>query len=475
MTDNFGIINEYIIKIKKILEINPTKLNYKNFNILKQYIYDELNIDKNIINEIFSRLFITKYNLNTHLTFENGKNSFREFEENYPEIQVPDEYKKLEEHFNKLKLLPQPEQRTKEWFDYRYNRITASDTAAAIDQNPYESVEGFILKKCDPNFPFRDNATVFHGKKYEPIATMIYEHIYNTRVFEFGALPSEKYNFLGASPDGICSKYTLDNKFSTRLGTMLEIKCPVTRQVVIKGNIKGDICPFYYYCQVQQQLECCDLDVCDFWQCKISEYESRNEYLSDNCSKCITFETKNGNIINIDNKLKKGIIIELYPKNFKPEFDDDNIEWKSKYLIPKRLDLSEEQYNEWIINTLDKLKDNILYNNYYFNKIIYWKLNLSHNVSIERDHEFLNNIIPILKDTWAKVIYYRKNKDKLKELKEIDEKRKKYIKINTNYIIHNNLLKNQKFLDDNFNLNKINKKIISKISYLESDCEDYNN
>ena len=36
----------------------------------------------------------------------------------------------------------------------RSGRITASDTAAALDENPYEPVESFILKKCDPDFPF---------------------------------------------------------------------------------------------------------------------------------------------------------------------------------------------------------------------------------------------------------------------------------------------------------------------------------
>ena len=45
---------------------------------------------------------------------------------------------------SKVICTPQPEQRTQEWFDYRYNRITASDMATAIDLNPYESVEGFL-------------------------------------------------------------------------------------------------------------------------------------------------------------------------------------------------------------------------------------------------------------------------------------------------------------------------------------------
>jgi putative phage-type endonuclease len=464
---SFGNLNLMLIKTIKILEHNigeNNQISLLELSIIKNQVYHDLqkefaDVTREIVDEIFSRLFITNHKFNNLVCFDNGTNCFRELENNYPDIKVPSKYKKLFDHFEKLKNLPQPAQRSKEWYDYRYNRITASDAAAAIDLNPYEPVESFILKKCDPNFPFRDNATVFHGKKYEPTATMIYEHIYNTRVFEFGALPSDTYSFLGASPDGISSKYTLDNKFSERLGTMLEIKCPVTREIHTSGKIIGDICPFYYYCQVQQQLACCSLDVCDFWQCKISEYKSRDEYLLDDCRSCSNTVGNSGVKMDIDSRLKKGIILEFYPKNFIPEFPDDLAEWKSKYIIPKRLDMDESQYDTWTIKMMDQYKTEYpdIAKDYYFYRIIYWKLEMSHNVSINRDDKFLSNIIPILQDTWDKVLYYRNNLDKLDELKKIVEKRKKYIKINSSYQINNDQIVTNKFdiLDKSFDLNKL--------------------
>jgi putative phage-type endonuclease len=464
---SFGNLNLMLNKTIEQLETTIKKdslINLLDCSIYKKQIFNHLHTDfpevtTDIVDEIFSRLFLTNYKFVNNICFENGKNCFREYENEYPNIKVPSKYKKLNEHFEKLKNLPQPAQRSQEWYDYRYNRITASDTAAAIDLNPYEPVESFILKKCDPNFPFRDNATVFHGKKYEPIATMIYEHIYNTRVFEFGALPSEKYAILGASPDGICSKFTLDNKFSDRLGTMLEIKCPVTREIHTHGNIMGDICPFYYYCQVQQQLACCELNVCDFWQCKLSEYKTRDEYLSDTCNSCNNTVGTNSEKINVDNKLKKGVILEFYPKNFIPEFDGDLAEWKSKYIIPKRLDMNESQYDNWIIKTMDQYKTQYpeISANYYFYRIIYWKLESSHNVSIKRDDTFLSNIIPIMNETWNKILYYRTHQDKLKELQVITDRRKKYIRFNTNFKINNKQIISGKhlFLDKSFNLNTI--------------------
>ena len=459
---SFGNITLMLDKTIEILNYNIGKksnISLLELNLIKKQVYRDLqkefaDVTHVVVNEIFNRLFNQKYIYNSKLSFDDGKNCFREFEDKYPDIKIPSKYKKLYEHFNKLKNLPQPAQRSQEWYDYRYNRITASDMAAAIDLNPYEPVESFILKKCDPNFPFLDNATVFHGKKYEPTATMIYEHIYNSRVFEFGALPSEKYKFLGASPDGICSQYTLDNKFSDRLGTMLEIKCPVTRDITTSGKIAGDICPFYYYCQVQQQLLCCELKSCDFWQCKLTEYSSKDDYLADNCESCINTVDTTGAKIQIDDRLKKGIILEFYPKNFKPEFEGDLAEWKSKYIIPKRLDMDESQYESWTIEMLDKYKELYpeIHKDYYFFRIIYWKLESSHNVEIQIDHAFFNNILPVLKETWNKIVYYRKNQDKLNELKEIVTKRKKYIKMATAYTIHNNsiVLNKHKILSSDF-------------------------
>jgi putative phage-type endonuclease len=420
-----------------------------------------------IIDEILKRIFNMNYTFNKFISFDNGINSFRELDNliSCKDIKVPKEFKELEKQYNYLKNTPQPIQRSTEWFNYRRCRITASDTAAAIDMNPYEPIESFILKKCDPEFPFQDNQTVFHGRKYEPVATLIYEHIYNSRVDEFGVLPSDKYPFLGASPDGICSKYTLDNKFSNRLGTMLEIKCPVTREIKIDGRPKGDICPYYYYCQVQQQLICCNLNVCDFWQCKLIEYKSRKEYLNDNCEKCIITESNNyesdNDIIdyktlNVCNKIKKGIILEFYPIKFSPEFENDKIEWKSKYIVPSRLDMNQEQYDEWVIQSLENYKNPIykLNENYYFNKIIYWKLNYAHNLPIKINMNFLNYVIPILENTWNHIKYYREHIDELDKLRIIAEKRKKYMKINTSYTIHNNYIMKNKalFLEDNFNI-----------------------
>jgi putative phage-type endonuclease len=442
------IQNDSIVKINEYINAG-NKINKKCLLLISKNIHDiyKKNIDYNSVLKIIKELFIVKYK-NTKEYFDHKL--IRDCDTVFDKIIIPKEYKLLQEHFNKLKNLPQPEQRTKEWFDYRHNRITASDTASAIDQNPYEPVESFILKKCDPDHKFLDNQNVYHGKKYEPIATSIYEYIYNNKVIEFGALPSEKYNILGASPDGICSSQSLDYKFSPLLGRMLEIKCVVQRKIYTSGKIAGHICPYYYYCQVQQQLECCDLDKCDFWQCKIVEYKDRKTYLSDLCNNTVHTVGTESEEIQINNLIKKGVILKFLPKIWEAEFDGDSIEWKSKFIYPTNLLMDEEEYDYWISDVLSDWQNNYreIAETHYFEKIVYWKLEASHNVTIERDTKFFSNILPILNDTWNKVLYYRNNISKLDELREIIKKRTKYIKFDTKININNNLVnKKVLFLD----------------------------
>jgi|SaaInlStandDraft_6_1057023.scaffolds.fasta_scaffold00811_17 putative phage-type endonuclease len=429
--NTYGQLGEIIKFINKHIKKN-TKDIFKL--ILKKYPMVQFELVNDIIHRI-NKDGLIKMNMN----FRNYDNIYNINEVENNKIKVQKEYKKYEDQFQKLYAKPQPEQRTQEWFDYRYNRITASDMATAIDLNPYESIESFICKKCNPNFPFLDNEYVFHGKKYEQIATQLYEHIYNIKVTEFGCVPSDKYLFLGASPDGICSKATLDNNFSPMIGTMLEIKCPKTRKIISKGKIAGEICPFYYYCQVQQQLECCELDYCDFWQCEIKEYKNRTEYILDEDFKPIFAEGTEGEIKEINSRCTRGCLLQFLPKVYEPSHEQDKHEYKSHYIYPPRLDMIQEEYDRWCLETISNwyIYNPELAENYYFDKIIYWKIPKSHNVKITRDIEWFNSIYPILVDTWKKVNYYRDNEDKLPKLQQIADSRRKFYRMNTNFKINN--------------------------------------
>jgi hypothetical protein len=243
---------------------------------------------------------------------------------------------------------------------------------------------------------------------------------------------------LAASPDGICSKSTLDGQFSDRLGTMLEIKCPITRAICTKGSICGTICPFYYYCQIQQQLLCCDLDKCDFWQCKLLEYEGREEYLKDIKFKSKFAEGDAGIIRDINPLITRGCLLQFLPYKYKldPANKDDCQEFRAKFIYPPRLDFTLEEYDNWCVTAICnwKLDNPEMAETYYFDKIIYWRLPLCHNVEIKKEKEwFMEKIYSVLVKTWDKVQYYRTHLNEVEHLKKIVDKRKRFYRYDTKF------------------------------------------
>jgi len=330
---------------------------------------------------------------------------------NKKDIIIPDKYKKLVNHVDMISKLPQPEQRSKEWFDMRKNMLTASIAGKITSKSKYGSPKAVIRDKLGLGDKFVGNIYTQHGVKYEEIATKIYENAYNIKVDEYGLiphLPEPRISFIGASPDGIASMYKLDNSFSKRLGRMLEIKCPYSRKIKTEGKVDGIICPHHYWCQVQQQLECCDLKKCDFWQCNIKEFNTKEEWLNDNTVSKNTQEQNKE--LYIPEKCLKGMIIQLYPIN--------KIEEKCfldcKYIYPDDINMSSFEYDMWILKEIQSLHIN--YPNHVFDRILYWKLIDSHNVVIKRDREWFQENLPKYKELWDKVISYRENPREQKKL-----------------------------------------------------------
>jgi putative phage-type endonuclease len=169
----------------------------------------------------------------------------------------------ITQQINVLRNKPQPIQRTKEWYEFRHNLITASNAYKAFENQKVKNQ--LIYEKCKPLDPslykeedikevimVNTNTTLHWGQKYEPLSVKIYEHIYDTKIEDFGCIQHKNYLFIGASPDGI----NID-PHSKRYGRMLEIKNIVNRE--INGIPKKE-----YWVQMQLQMEVCELDECDF-------------------------------------------------------------------------------------------------------------------------------------------------------------------------------------------------------------------
>ena len=95
------------------------------------------------------------------------------------------------------------EQRSEAWLKLRGNMLTASDAAAAIGANKYQSPDDLLRKKCGLGEPFKGNQATAHGTRLEPIACEMFEEKYGLKVYELGLIPHKSYPWLGGSPDGL--------------------------------------------------------------------------------------------------------------------------------------------------------------------------------------------------------------------------------------------------------------------------------
>jgi hypothetical protein len=251
----------------------------EDYILLDEYIEDDID---DLLEEILNIYIILFHKERTSLQTHEA---FNEDKQNVSEIVILSEISfenKITEKINYLRNLPQPVQRTPEWYEFRHNLITASNAYKAFESQ--STINQLIYEKCKPliiNTEDIDkqkmvnvNTTLHWGQKYEPLSVLIYEHLYNTKVEDFGCIQHPVYKFLGASPDGI----NVD-KTSKKYGRMLEIKNIVNREIT--GIPKKE-----YWTQTQLQMEVCDLDECDFLETKFIEYPDEKSFYNDT-------ETKN--------------------------------------------------------------------------------------------------------------------------------------------------------------------------------------
>jgi putative phage-type endonuclease len=288
----------------------------------------------------------------------------------------------IENKIQKLRDIPQPEQRTQEWYKFRWNLITASNAYKAFESQL--TINQLIYEKCQPlkinteesneEQPVKmvnTNTPLHWGQKYEPLSVLLYESKYNTKVEDFGCIAHPTYKFLGASPDGI----NVDKK-SDRFGRMLEIKNVVTREIT--GIPKKE-----YWVQMQLQMEVCDLDDCDFLETKFIEYPDTESFYDD--SKIQENGNKNLTISNDDKT--KGIIMCFHTKEGKPFYSYKPLSIEN-----------EEDITVWEETELEKYESAPY--NYIFMKFLYWKLQVFSCVLVSRNREWFKNNIGQLEKVW---------------------------------------------------------------------------
>jgi putative phage-type endonuclease len=280
----------------------------------------------------------------------------------------------IQQKIDYLRSVPQPVQRTPNWYSFRHNLITASNAYKAFEGQ--STVNQLIYEKCQPlktnddKFSMVNVNSTFHwGQKYEPLSVQIYEHMYNTKVEDFGCIQHNTYKFLGASPDGI----NVDQN-SNLYGRMLEIKNIVNREIT--GIPKKE-----YWIQTQLQMEVCDLDECDFLETKFTEYQNFSEFCSDGQEKTLKDEFK-------------GIIMYFNTKEGRP------------FYLYKPLEITDyteiDNWEEQMIEKYESPEHNMLWI-----KNHYWKLEKLSCVLILRNKKWFQDNIIQLQNVWNIILKER--------------------------------------------------------------------
>lgn len=178
------------------------------------------------------------------------------------------------------------EQRSEEWFKARVGVITGSRVGSILGVNPYQTADDVLRDMVREYFgaekEFKGNAATNHGEKMEPVALSFYEKQSGNKVEQTGIVFHEKYEWLGASPDGLIG-----------IDGGLEIKCPYWAKTPYSVHEKPS-----YYAQCQHVMAVCDLEWMDFL-CYINEdsflierLHREHDWLSTNLSKLEKFRTR---------------------------------------------------------------------------------------------------------------------------------------------------------------------------------------
>jgi putative phage-type endonuclease len=280
---------------------------------------------------------------------------------------------KIQETIERLRNVPQNEQRTREWYEDRWNMISASSAWKALSSDSYKN--SLIYEKCTPldteKYTSVNVNSPFHwGQKYEPLSIQIYEDKYKTKVEDFGCIPHPEFSNVGASPDGINT-----DPNSLLYGRMVEVKNRFSESVPITGNPKEE-----YWIQMQMQMNVCDLNECDFLETRFKEYEGEDDYNED------------GSFTKTKDDKMKGIYL-YFQKNEMPHYE-----------YPP-LHLTKQQYEEWEVKTMElREKDG-----YEWISRIYWYMDKMSCVLVFRNRKWFEKAILEINNVWQTIIKERKN------------------------------------------------------------------
>jgi hypothetical protein len=189
------------------------------------------------------------------------------------------------------------------------------------------------------------------GNQFEPIAKYLYCKLNGGgTVVDTSCVVHPVHSFLGASPDGI---YFTQSNSDPRWGKLIEFKCPISRKFDENTPI-----PDAYYNQMQMQMECCNIDECDYVEMRF-----------------ITCPQTEWNTTDVPFKGRMAIYDDGHVN-----YDWDTPNWK----VSLRETPGEFRIVHWVLGN--------------------WRV-----VTVKRDYNWLHSHIDELTSFWSEVLHHRKN------------------------------------------------------------------
>jgi len=250
------------------------------------------------------------------------------------------------------------DQRSDSWHLRRSEMMTASEITTAFKTASPSARKELLMRKLDgPKTNDGGPITAcLWGTQFEPIAKEIYGDIQGgAEIVDTTCVVHPVYPFLGASPDGIV--LTRD-KMDPRWGKLVEFKCPISRKFTQESAI-----PDGYYHQMQMQMECCNIDECDYVE--------------------MQFKTCGRTEWNATDSPYKGVLVV---------YDDGKIVYKPK----------EEDADEWKA----KIEGDE-------HRVVWWYLGNIRIDNVPRDPRWLTDHIQEFRDFWEMVMVCRADPSKI--------------------------------------------------------------
>ncbi len=249
------------------------------------------------------------------------------------------------------------DQRSAEWHSKRSEMITASEVTKGFKDAPPAARRELITKKVEgakESDGSGMSTACAWGTQFEPIAKYLYCKLNGGGdIVDTSCVVHPKYSFLGASPDGI---YFADSKSDVRWGKLVEFKCPISRKFDESTPI-----PDAYYHQMQMQMECTNIDECDYAEMKFA-----------------TVTQTEWNNANVPYKGRFAL------------FDSGKIVYDYENLPTWRATLKSD-------NDDDEFR------------IVHWILSCWRISTVKRDYTWMDTHIDDLRQVWDEVIEHRKN------------------------------------------------------------------